>query len=101
MAPNEDVWRVALTKEEADQRLARIRDARQRDERRAARDRERNERADRVSREDLAKARDGRVGAQIRIVQGGTGRDDRRREADDDKRPKRGGGSSVLDRLGY
>jgi hypothetical protein len=45
-----------------------VRDARQRDERRARRQAERRTSGDRVSREELAKAQDGRVGAQVRIV---------------------------------
>jgi len=57
-----------------------------------------------VSRADLEKAQDGRVGAQIRIVIGG--QRDRRRDKDRDDEPPKGdepktGGSDVLDRLGY
>lgn len=100
MARVEDVWPLTLSKEEAAERQARIRNARRRDERRAQRDAERDQRSDRVSRSDLEKAQDGRVGAQIRIVIGQTGRDRRRKEEEDAKaeRDKR---SDLLDRLGY
>ena len=64
----EDLWAIVLSKEEAAARQARVRDARQRDERRAKRQAERRNSGDRVSRDDLAKAQDGRVGAQVRIV---------------------------------
>ena len=53
-----------------------------------------------VSRADLEKAQDGRVGAQIRIVIGGQSRDRKRKGDEQDKEdPKKG--SDVLDRLGY
>ena len=45
-----------------------MRNARQRDERRAKRQAERRSSGDRVSRDELAKAQDGRVGASVRIV---------------------------------
>jgi hypothetical protein len=99
MARVEDLWPLTLSKEEAAERQARIRNARRRDERRAQRDAERDQRSDRVSRADLEKAQDGRVGAQIRIVVGGTGRDRRRKVEDDKDEPKQG--SDLLDRLGY
>jgi hypothetical protein len=97
MAQLEDVWTVTLSKEEADQRLSRIRDAKQRDQRRRERMRDRDRRSDRVSREDLAKAQDGRVGAQIRIVL------DEPREKRDKKGKERRQGTTedLLSRLGY
>src|SRR5262249_52588161 len=67
MARVEDLWALTLSKEEAAERQSRVRNARRRDERRAQRDAEREQRSDRVSRADLEKAQDGRVGAQIRI----------------------------------
>jgi hypothetical protein len=102
MARVEDLWSLTLSKEEAAERQARIRNARRRDERRAQRDAEREQRSDRVSRADLERAQDGRVGAQIRIVIGGTsGRDRRRKEEDDEDKSGRKPGSDLLDRLGY
>jgi hypothetical protein len=102
MARIEDLWSLTLSKEEADQRLSRVRNARRRDERRAQRDAERERRSDRVSRADLEKAQDGRVGAQIRIIVDG---EERKRPRDRDEPPtdedKPGKGSDVLDRLGY
>jgi hypothetical protein len=100
MSRVEDLWTLTLSKEEAAERQARIRNARRRDERRAQRDAERDQRSDRVSRADLEKAQDGRVGAQIRIVVGGTGRD-RRRRVDEDEKDQSKQGSDLLDRLGY
>ena len=101
MARVEDLWPLTLSKEEAAERQARIRNARRRDERRAQRDAEREQRSDRVSRADLEKAQDGRVGAQIRIVIGGTSGRDRRREETDEGKGDRKSGSDLLDRLGY
>ena len=101
MARVEDLWTLTLSKEEAAERQARIRNARRRDERRAQRDAERDQRSDRVSRADLEKAQDGRVGAQIRIVIGGTSSNDRRRKEEDDDKAERKQGSDLLDRLGY
>jgi hypothetical protein len=100
MARVEDLWPLTLSREEAAERQSRVRTARQRDERRAKRDSDREQRSDRVSRADLEKAQDGRVGAQIRIVIGGQPRDRKRKgeEAPKDE-PKKG--SDVLDRLGY
>ncbi|MCD6725610.1 MAG: hypothetical protein LT070_00005, partial [Solirubrobacteraceae bacterium] len=98
MARHEDLWSVALDKELAAEKLGRVRAAKQRDQRRAERARDRDQRADRVSRADLQKAQDGRVGATIRIV------------TEDDRRGRRGRNrgeqestarNSVLDRLGY
>jgi hypothetical protein len=100
MARVEDLWPLTLSKEEAAERQSRIRNARRRDERRAQRDAERDQRSDRVSRADLEKAQDGRVGAQIRIVVGGTGRD-RRRRVDDESKDESKTRSDLLDRLGY
>jgi hypothetical protein len=102
MARVEDLWPLTLSKEEAAERQSRVRNARRRDERRAQRDADREQRSDRVSRADLEKAQDGRVGAQIRIVIGGTSRD-RRRKGDEkpEEDDKPGSGSDLLDRLGY
>jgi len=100
MARVEDLWPLTLSREEAAERQSRVRSARQRDERRARRETEREQRSDRVSRADLEKAQDGRVGAQIRIVIGGQPRDRKRKGEDAPKEdPKKG--SDVLDRLGY
>jgi hypothetical protein len=100
MARVEDLWPLTLSREEAAERQSRVRSARQRDERRARRETEREQRSDRVSRADLEKAQDGRVGAQIRIVIGGQPRDRKRKGEDGPKEdPKKG--SDVLDRLGY
>ncbi len=97
MAQLEDLWSVTLDKEQAAQKLGRIRAAKQRDQRKAERAKERENRADRVSREDMEKARDGSVGATIRIVTDGDKRD--RRKKPKDEPPKKRG--SVLDELGY
>jgi hypothetical protein len=100
MARVEDLWPLTLSREEAAERQSRVRTARQRDERRAKRDSDREQRSDRVSRADLEKAQDGRVGAQIRIVIGGQPRDRKRKGEEPSKEePKKG--SDVLDRLGY
>jgi hypothetical protein len=101
MARIEDMWPLTLSKEEAAERQARVRNARRRDERRAQRDSEREQRSDRVSRADLEKAQDGRVGAQIRIVIGGQPRDRKRKGEDAPKEEPKPSGSDVLDRLGY
>ena len=98
MARVEDLWALTLSKEEAAERQSRVRNARRRDERRAQRDSDRERSSDRVSRADLAKARDGRVGATIRIVMPGEPGGGRRRRDDDEGTD---GGSDVLDRLGY
>jgi hypothetical protein len=105
MANVDDLWSLTLSKEEAAQRAARVRDAKRRDERRAQRAAERGQRADRVSRAELEKAQDGRVGAQIRIVVAGD-KADRKRKGDEDPpddKPPPGtpGGGGLLDRLGY
>jgi hypothetical protein len=101
MSRVEDLWPLTLSREEAAERQSRVRSARQRDERRAQRDSEREQRSDRVSRADLEKAQDGRVGAQIRIVIGGQPRDRKRKGSDAPKDEPKPGGSDVLDRLGY
>ena len=98
MANVEDLWQLTLSKEEAAERAARIRTARQRDERRAQRQAEREQRSDRVSRAELEKAQDGRVGAQIRFVV--TGDREKRRKKGKEPPDKRGG-DDMLDRLGY
>jgi len=100
MANIEDLWNLTLSKEEAAERAARVRNARRRDDRRAQRQAERDNRSDRVSRAELEKAQDGRVGAQIRFVVAGE-RDKRRSKKDKDEPPKRTGGDDMLDRLGY
>ena len=98
MASPEDLWPVTLSKEEAAERAAHIRNARRRDERRAQREADRENRADRVSRADLAKAQDGRVGAQIRFVTEKP-KDERRKK--DKPEPQDEQSTNVLDRLGY
>ncbi|CAB4934606.1 unannotated protein [freshwater metagenome] len=97
MAKIEDLWALTLDKELASQKLGRIREAKQRDQQRAKRNAERANRADRVSREDLAKAQDGSVGATIRIVTD-EARNERRAAQKQAKAVKR---ESVLDKLGY
>jgi len=102
MGQVEDIWAITLSKEEADTRLARIRESKRRDEQRAQRQKERENSSDRVSRADLKKAQDGRVGAQIRIVIGGVEQGGKPRREERDKDPEeQKKGSSVLDRLGY
>jgi hypothetical protein len=101
MASPEDIWPVTLSKEEAADRQSRVRSARQRDERRAQRDADRENRADRVSRADLAKAQDGRVGAQIRIVIEEPKGKRKKDKPERTEEPEQRRGSSVLDRLGY
>jgi hypothetical protein len=98
MAQREDLWSVTLDKEMAAQKLGRVRAAKQRDERRTERARERSNRADRVSREDLKKAQDGRVGATIRFVTADDKRERRSKKKDEPPAHERG---SVLDKLGY
>ena len=98
MARPEDLWAATLDKELAAQKLGRVRHAKQRDEQRARRQQERANRADRVSREDLEKARDGSVGATIRIVTEEDKRERRKEAEPAAAKPKR---ESVLDRLGY
>ncbi|HEX6391062.1 MAG TPA: hypothetical protein VFZ89_16500 [Solirubrobacteraceae bacterium] len=97
IAALEDMWAVTLSKEEAAERLSRVRRAKNRDRERAKRNEERANRADRVSREDLAKAQDGRVGAQIRFVV--EGEDKRDRKGKKKKQPATA--NDLLDKLGY
>lgn len=98
MAPQQALWTVTLDREQAAQRLGRVRAAKQRDRQRSERAKERKRGGDRVSKEQLKAAQDGSVGATIRFVT----EEDRReeRKAAKERKPK-GGGSSVLDELGY
>jgi hypothetical protein len=98
MAQNEDVWAVTLSKEEAAERLARVRNARQRDDRRRQRMAERERRTDRLTRDQAQKARDGRVGAQIRIILEEPRDKDRRSKK---KERRQGTTEDLLSRLGY
>ena len=95
MAPIEELSTVALDKEQAAQKLGRIREAKQRDEQHAKRKAERANRVDRIPREDLAKATDGSVGAKVRIVMGEEKRERSKKKKAEAKQ------SSVLDQLGY
>ena len=98
MAPQQALWTVTLDREQAAQRLGRVRAAKQRDRERNERARERKRGGDRVSKEQLKAAQDGSVGATIRFVT----EEDRREERKSSKQDKRkDGGSSVLDELGY
>jgi hypothetical protein len=99
MANIEDLWALTLSKEEAAERQAYVRNERRRDEQRAQRQADRHRSSDRVSRAELEKAQDGRVGAQIRIVVEGERRS--RRKKGDEPPPEKPGGGGVLDRLGY
>ena len=94
MAPIEELWAVVLDKEQAAIKLGRIREAKQRDEQRAKRAAERANRADRISREDLEKARDGSVGAKVRIVMG-------EEKRDRPEKPPKAKKPSFLEELGY
>jgi hypothetical protein len=96
IAQVEDVWAVTLPKEEAAQRLTRVRTARERDDRRRRRTAERERRSERVSRDELARAQDGRVGAQIRIVL-----DEPREKRSKKKERRQGTTDDLLSRLGY
>ena len=98
IASLEDLWAVTLSKEEAAERLSRIRAAKNRDRERAKRNEERANRSDRVSREDLAKAQDGRVGAQIRFVIEG---DQEKRDRKGKKKKQPATANDLLDKLGY
>lgn len=98
MAPQQALWTVTLDREQAAQRLGRVRAAKQRDRQRSERAKERKRGGDRVSKEQLKAAQDGSVGATIRFVT----EEERREERKSSKQDKRkGGGSSVLDELGY
>ena len=96
MAKIEDLWSITLDKETAAEKSGRIRAAKQRDKQKADRAKERANRSDRVSREDMEKARDGSVGATIRIVT--DEKRERRDKTEQAEKPKR---ESVLDQLGY
>ncbi len=98
MAPAEDLWIVTLDKEQASQRLGRVRAAKQRDRERAERKEERKNSSERVSRDQLKAAQDGRVGATIRFVTDDDRRE-RREKGDEQKAAKKS--DSVLDELGY
>ena len=97
MAPQQALWTVALDREQAAQRLGRVRAAKQRDRERSERAKERKRGGDRVSKEQLKAAQDGSVGATIRFVT----EEDRREERKAAKERKPKGGPSVLDELGY
>ena len=97
MAPQQALWTVTLDREQAAQRLGKVRAAKQRDRERNERARERKRGGDRVSKEQLKAAQDGSVGATIRFVT----KEDRREERKAAKERKPKGGSSVLDELGY
>jgi hypothetical protein len=99
IADIQDLWAIMLSKEEAAERLSRVRRAKNRDRERAKRNEERASRSDRVSREDLQKAQDGRVGAQIRFVIAGEEKRDRRKK--DEEPAKKTTANDLLDRLGY
>ena len=99
MAQNEDVWAVTLPKEEAAERLARVRNARRRDDRRRERMAERDRRTDRLTRDQAQKARDGRVGAQIRIILEEPKDKGERRSKKKERR--QGTTEDLLSRLGY
>jgi hypothetical protein len=112
IADVQDLWTLTLSKEDAAERQSWIRNAKRRDEERAKKQAERRNSADRISKEDMAKARDGHVSAQVRMdpailaaFGGGTpapAGDEAAESKDADKKakkqPKK---SSVLDRLGY
>ena len=98
IADVEDLWSICLSKEEAAERQARVRNARRRDEQRAARQAERANRDDRISKEDREKARDGRVGAQIRFVIQG---EEKEREKKGAQPKRKTTANDLLDRLGY
>jgi hypothetical protein len=98
MAQNEDVWAVTLSKEEAAERLARVRNAKQRDDRRRQRMADRERSTDRLTRDQAEKARDGRVGAQIRIIL----EEPKDKEKRSKKKERRQGtAEDLLSRLGY
>jgi translation initiation factor IF-2 len=99
VADVKDLWPLCLSKEEAAERQAWVRNARRRDEQRAKRQEERTKRTDRISKEDMEKARDGRVGAQIRFVIAGEEKKDRAKK--DEGAEKKTTAADLLDRLGY
>ena len=98
MAPAEDLWIVTLDKEQASQRLGRVRAAKQRDRERDEKKKERKNSSERVSRDQLKAAQDGKVGATIRFV---TDEDRRERRSKDDEKKAAKKSGSVLDELGY
>ena len=98
MAKIEDLWSITLDKETAAEKSGRIRAAKQRDKQKAERAKERANRSDRVSREDMEKARDGSVGATIRIVTDEKRERRPKGEPPAEQKPQR---ESVLDKLGY
>jgi len=98
MAKIEDLWSITLDKETAAEKSGRIRAAKQRDKQKADRAKERANRSDRVSREDMEKARDGSVGATIRIV---TDEKRERRPKGEPPAEQKSQRESVLDKLGY
>jgi len=100
MSNVEDLWALTLSKEEAAERQSHVRNARRRDEQRAQRAADRERRSDRVSRAELEKAQDGRVGATVRIVVTGD-KSQRRKKGEENPPPEKPGGGDVLDRLGY
>ena len=98
MAPAEDLWVVTLDKEQASQRLGRVRAAKQRDRERDEKKKERKNSSERVSRDQLKAAQDGKVGATIRFV---TDEDRRERRSKEDEKKAAKKSGSVLDELGY
>jgi hypothetical protein len=116
IADVQDLWALTLSKEDAAERQSWIRNAKRRDEERAKKQAERRNSADRISKEDMAKARDGHVSAQVRMDPailaafggGGAATTESPAEAPavqdapkKDAKKKKTPGSSVLDRLGY
>lgn len=114
IADVQDLWTLTLSKEDAAERQSWVRNAKRRDEDRAKKQAERRNSADRISKDDMAKARDGHVTAKVRMdpailaAFGGGGAaeepqdDTSSSEAPRDKKAKKQPQkSSVLDRLGY
>lgn len=114
IADVQDLWALTLSKEDAAERQSYIRNAKRRDEERAKKQAERRNSADRISKEDMHKARDGHVTASIRMdpailaAFGGGGADTEATPVPEaapatevPKKDKKKQGSSVLDRLGY
>ncbi len=67
IADVQDLWALTLSKEDAAERQSWIRNAKRRDEERAKKQAERRNSSDRIAKEDMAKARDGHVGAKVRM----------------------------------
>ncbi|WP_354698417.1 hypothetical protein DSM112329_04095 [Paraconexibacter sp. AEG42_29] len=112
IADVQDLWALTLSKEDAAERQSWVRNAKRRDDERAKKQAERRNSADRISKEDMAKARDGHVGAKVRMdpaILAAFGGGDaaaapteaEAAEAKKDKKKKQPQKSSVLDRLGY